>query len=520
MESVDISCGWVVCVVPLSYTRAVSIVIGIVLLVAFVLLGFEHLRPRLVSSFLVTSIIFALTVGAFWAGYAVPLRGLVTGNPAEVDPWHVFHYDLNARYLDELRYEYLYSCALKADEEGPNHWQSVQVVRDLRTYELVPRASLTPCPKTEFSQERWNVFKADVIGIGKNLHVPNLPGYESWQQDDEIYWRAIFQDKGYNVSPFGARLTGLALEYSGFTRWEEWKTIFIIELFVFLLSIIALARWYSARAASLFALFIVSFWGTYPFLVNMLWQHLWLPLTIFGLLAWRKQKEGITVVFLLLASFLRVFPAFFLVPVLVSLYRGESKKSLSNWRIRGHVSLLILTIVVTLIDWSGSFSLWHQYLEKIGHHRAFLAQEAFNIGWPTLAHLMAPNFPFIAILGSILLTAIYFYLTRNATMWQRTLLIPVLICAWLSMSPYYYLILPLLVLLGPTMSRRGAWYSVSALILVFAGHAFAGVYGLSYFTDQSLVHIPSELSILGLFLFHLWLVAKEAKPIELFPPTA
>lgn len=504
----------------LPYTRAMSLLIGSVLVFIFALAAFEYFRPRIFPSWLVTAVITALTAGICWAGYAVPLRGLANGFPIEVDPWHVFHYDLNARYLDELGYEHLYSCALQADEEGPNRWQGVQMVRDLRTYQLVPRASLAPCPKVAFTVERWEAFQKDVIEIGKYLHVPQLPGYESWRQDDDLYWQAIFQDKGYNVSPVGARLTATVLEFAGFTRWEEWRTMFLLEILIFVLSILTLARWYSGRVAALFALFIASFWGTYPFLVNMLWQHLWLPLTLFGLIAWRKQKEGVAVFLLTAASFLRVFPGFFLIPVLFSLYQGESQARLENWRTRFHISLLMLIMIITGLDWGGPWSLWSQYLEKLAHHRAFLAQEAFNIGWPTLAHLLAPNLRFFGIVGSIGITIGYLYVVRNATMWQRTLLAPVLIYAWLSLSPYYYLILPIFILLGPTFSRRGSWYSLGVTMIVFIGHAFAGLYGLSYFTDQRGVHIWSELSLLGLFIFHLCLVAKETKPIELFQPTA
>lgn len=482
------------------------------------LLGIEYLFSRPTFSRVVTWLCAALACGLFIVGYHEALRGLFTGQLTDVDPWHVFHYDLNARYLDELGYDSLYTCALAADAEGANNFREVQEVRDLITYKIVPRRELSPCPRERFTPVRWQQFQQDVQRIYEIFSVPRNASYASWRGDRTSYWQAIFQDKGYNVSPFGARLTAFVLEYNGFAPRGGWRALFLSELLFFALAIVALARWYSGRVAAVFALVLITFWGTYPFLVNMLWQHMWLPLTVFGLLAWRKQKEMLSLCFLSIATFLRIFPGLFLLPILFSLFQTKGGGAgIVRWHLRIRVLLVLGSIAIGCIYWGGSWVLWRDYLVKILHHRAFLAQEVFNIGWPTLAQLVVPGNSRAAFIGSVMVTILYVGAVCRATVWQQTLLIPLVIYAWLSLSPYYYLVLLVLVLLAPTLTARRSWFSTVSILILFIGHALAGLYGLSYFSDQRLVHLGSEMGIVSLLLFHLWLVwtdTKEKRALE------
>ena len=120
----------------------------------------EVVIPKQRFSQAITALFFAGAIGLFWVGYAPALRGLAQGTPVDVDPWHIFHYDLNARYFDELGYTALYSCSLRADEACAHFLDLVQEVRNLKTYTLVSRSVLLPCTQQRFSSVRWRAFQA------------------------------------------------------------------------------------------------------------------------------------------------------------------------------------------------------------------------------------------------------------------------------------------------------------------------------------------------------------------------
>ena len=223
--------------------------------------------------------------------------------------------------------------------------------------------------------------------------------------------------------------------------------------------------------------------------------------------------------FLTVATFLRIFPVFFLVPLLFS-FKKRSEQAYAL------VVMGITSISAMLIG--GSLPLWHAYLLKIGEHRSFLSQEVFNIGWPTLAAQRVPSTKIPFWIGAILLTASYLFISRRTSSLQRALLSVVLIYAWLALSPYHYLVIPLLALLQSIISKKSASLSAGAITVVLLGHAILGQFGLAYFSSADTPHVWSEVSILGLILLHLWLVWREKgedvegrdEKIEIFPHPA
>jgi hypothetical protein len=64
--------------------------------------------------------------------------------PPFFEPAGVFHYYLGAKYANEIGPFDLYACALAADSEHAV-WDADTLVRDLRTYRLVPAGTLQ-CP--------------------------------------------------------------------------------------------------------------------------------------------------------------------------------------------------------------------------------------------------------------------------------------------------------------------------------------------------------------------------------------
>src|SRR5579862_2337503 len=56
--------------------------------------------------------------------------------------WGIFHYYLGSKYIKELGYFGLYSCAIEANSAD---WQTTRLVRNLYTYQLVRPTQLPKC---------------------------------------------------------------------------------------------------------------------------------------------------------------------------------------------------------------------------------------------------------------------------------------------------------------------------------------------------------------------------------------
>ncbi len=486
-----------------------AILLGLALML---LISESWLRSTKASSW-ITVALFVCAGFGFVGGYAPHLKGLVTGSLAETDSWHLFHYDLNARYLDELGYHSLYSCALLA--APPEAVAKVDLVRDLKTYALVPRSELPPCPRNAFTDTRWERFQSDVARILTKVPLPNNSEYAGWDNDQAAYVQAIFQDKGYNVTPFGARLTQRLFEFFPGTTQVQWRMFFLGEILLFLLSILLIGYGYTWRAASLYALWLVTFWGTYPFLTNMLLQHTWLPFLVGGLVALKKEKGILCGTFFAVTVVLRVFPVVFLLPSFIAWIQAEYRGEKNRLRFfRSAVMSFLGTILIGFLS-GGTFSLWQEYLEKLHRHSVYLRGEAFDIGIPTLSHLLGGGTG-LAIGLAIVITAVTTVVIRKKSLEQQTIWMLTVLFSWYSLSPYYYLVLILFALAYDEQVKASYRLSAIGVTVLFFAHAATGMFGLAYFSTDRGAHLASQLGILTLLLFQLGIpwIKKERLPGE------
>lgn len=77
-----------------------------------------------------------------------------------------------------------------------NVWGPDVMVRDLETYEIVPRNEIKSCPSagTGFSSVRWQEFKDDLAVLQTTR--------------DQEFWNQVITDKGFNPTPFWAVVGG------------------------------------------------------------------------------------------------------------------------------------------------------------------------------------------------------------------------------------------------------------------------------------------------------------------------
>lgn len=119
--------------------------------------------------------------------------------PRFVHYYDTIHYHLGSKYFDELGYDGLYLGILAAEREGRDRFQEFGFVRDLRSNQPVPIASVQgdiERVRDGFSPARWAQFKAD---------------FEFFRGKEPLTrWRTILLDHGFNPSPIWT-VTGSAL---------------------------------------------------------------------------------------------------------------------------------------------------------------------------------------------------------------------------------------------------------------------------------------------------------------------
>lgn len=118
--------------------------------------------------------------------------------------WGIFHYYLGAKYIKEIGYFDIYSCAIEATE-NTGVWSTTSLVRELHTYRVIPRDQLPQCPRNKFTNSRWKEFTHDVEVITKEFSHDVEVLTNSSLAD---YWSQVVTDKGFNPPPSWAAFAG------------------------------------------------------------------------------------------------------------------------------------------------------------------------------------------------------------------------------------------------------------------------------------------------------------------------
>lgn len=222
------------------------------------------------------------------------------------DYYDATYYYLNSKYFAELGYFELYPAMLVADDEGERRLRRVGEYRDLHTYELVPRARATAQAtqvRARFSPARWAAFRADVAFL-----TPRMSG---------DLWSYFFSDHGYNPPPVWTMVGGALTAQ---VAPDELGWITVIDLVLVLLLFAAIVRVAGLDAgfyAGLF--FLATFSGDWPLLGEAILRFDWLVAIVGAYLALRTERPALAGVLLAYATAVRVFPAVFVLPVLIGI---------------------------------------------------------------------------------------------------------------------------------------------------------------------------------------------------------
>jgi hypothetical protein len=219
-----------------------------------------------------------------------------------VHHWDAFHYFMGAKYLPELGYTRLYEATWVAGREL-GAFDGIERIRDLPTYlARDTRAIDAAAVRARFSDARWRSFKADLLFFG-----PRIPD-----------WRRLLLDHGFNDPPPRALLLhGLLREVPAMTA-----TLALITSVDYLLIAGALlaarAAFGPVAGAVAAAFFLLSFFARFDFIGGSILRWDWIAALVAGAAA-LACGAGMRAGWLLAyATVARVFPALFLVPLVVT----------------------------------------------------------------------------------------------------------------------------------------------------------------------------------------------------------
>lgn len=272
----------------------------------------------------------------------------------------VAHYYLGAKYFDELGYENLYTAMLRAEVETSPGPLGPREVRDLSNNELVPMRELllrSDEVKASFTPERWEDWKRDVAVFRDQLG----PQFAS-----------LYIDHGFNPTPLWPVMGGsLARLVPAGSRTGVWLLALLDPLL--LLAAFAAVVWAFGWEAALLGVveFCLVYGASFGWTGGAFLRYVWFTCVVACLCCLRKERFATAGVLLAVAATLRVFPAFFAVPLaLQGAWSLVKERRLP--RPQAHFFAGLAAAGVLLFALSGAqgrgFEAWGEFRQNMGKH--------------------------------------------------------------------------------------------------------------------------------------------------------
>jgi hypothetical protein len=252
---------------------------------------------RLLAALAVLSTLVYLNFFAFHA---------VGGERIFVHLHDVAHNYLGAKYYAELRHTDLYTAMLRAESERYEDRFGAIEARDLESYELVHIRTLlreSDPIRAAFGPQRWEEFQSDVAYFREAL------GRQ---------YAGVLRDHGFNATPVWA-LLGAPL--AGLVPAGSETGIFLLTLLdpLLLVGLVAAIGWaFGLEALLLSVLYLgVLFGAGFGWTGGGFLRMPWLFGSIGTVCCLRRRRYATAGALLAGASLLRIFPAFFALPLLI-----------------------------------------------------------------------------------------------------------------------------------------------------------------------------------------------------------
>ncbi|MCP3962618.1 MAG: DUF2029 domain-containing protein [bacterium] len=417
----------------------------------------------------------------------------------------VAHYYLGSKYYQELGYTDLYTAMLRAEAELYDDRFKAIEARDLETYERVHIRTLlqkSERVKAAFTDERWEDFKTDVAYFRQSL--------------DQHYGKVLL-DHGFNPTPVWALLGGALAGRVPAGSERDILLLTLLDPLLLLLAFGFVARTFGLETMLLSVIhFCVVFGATFGWTGGAFLRYLWFFGLVAGLCCLHRKRFAAAGALLALATALRVFPLFFLLPLLFHAAAGAWRRRSVPRRYRAlfasaAVTGALLFAVTGLLP--RGYGHWEEFHANMSRHLvnispnvvgltealafqpgtgevtaeelADLRRRRQRIHYLQLAVVFAPLLLLVAVVSR--------RRTSRGDLGLAVLALP-LLYAGLSLAAYYYAFLIVLILAYRRTPRL--------LALVFAAEAVA--YVLMLFEDrEALLFVYRGLALAWLYLLLL-----------------
>ncbi len=385
------------------------------------------------------------------------------GQRAFVHLHDVAHYYLGSKYYPELGYHQLYTAMLRAEAElYDDHFKAIEA-RDLATYERVHIRALlerSEPVKAAFSAQRWHDFRLDVATFRDRL--------------DRQYGKVLL-DHGFNPTPVWAFLGGAVARLVPAGSEPGILLLTLLDPLLLILVFIAV-RWAFGLETMLLTLihFCVVFGATFGWTGGAFARYPWFFATVLAVACLHRRHYLPAGALLALATMLRVFPAFFLVPLafkaVIAWRRHGARPNVGRSRIPRRYRQLFVAFAATatlLFALTGllprGFHHWTEFRANMRLHVANISPnvvgltEALALRWGEREKVTAEEFEAlkvrrrhiyliqlaVVLLPLLLLTARL--APRQTDLGAIALALPLLYVG-LSLAAYYYVLLIVLLL--------------------------------------------------------------------------
>lgn len=467
----------------------------------------------LAATILVVILLRILTVSTYSEN---PSRNEQYSKSYEV--WGVFHYYLGAKYFPEVGYFHLYTCALEADHESGGYWTWILGARDLQTYQMVPKAGLPPCPRTNFTAQRWSEFSQDVEYFARKA--------------PPTYFARLFTDKGFNPPPSWVALASPLARVLPISSGQVADIVFNLDLIAVFIGVLIIWRSQGGACALLIATLTVFYFGNFGQIGGNFLQYFWFPFLVAAAAFWISRRPGLSGAMLGVATGLQSFPIFFGLPIVtrgvIDLFRGRKADARPQFTFTAAFVAVIVTSVFLGSLTGKGIGVWTEWQKKISIHKNYLRGEIFDVGLANFTavagstnHAEATAYPddilntfarldsfksnklIYHILGAVFLATWVLAVVQGPAddlFGHGFLLMYVVV----SLSPYYYLSLVLLPFMFWKSDRTLRLYATFGTPALFVTQAilFPKIFVFRG-TFVSFLYWPHLLSAWSIFLFFL-----------------
>jgi hypothetical protein len=291
-----------------------------------------------------------------------------------VHVWEVFHYYMGAKYLPELGYTRLYTCAAAVDAEDGIDLHT-RLMRDLRDNRIVPaEVELQRSGEchARFSPQRWSAFQHDARFFRDAM------GPEGWT--------GARNDHGFNGTPAWALLGGLLASLAP-ASWPQIIALTLLDGALLLGMLLVIDRGFGLEAACIAA----GYWGLnalspFGWTGGAFLRNDWLFWLLAGVAALRLRRPAVAGFALAYSTLLRIFPVCVLAGLGLKLLGDalEERSLRPLWR-QGRLAAGATLAAVLFVGGpalvTGRASIWTEFAENSAKH---LATETVNlVGLPT-----------------------------------------------------------------------------------------------------------------------------------------